>query len=78
MKTILFLTFTLCLVNTFKVAQFLTKTEASSPSQLGFSNYTGSDVTPDQVKTIVNLINGASGFYKDDVQKNLAYIKDNL
>lgn len=48
-----------------------------SPS-LGFSNYTDPSVSDDQLRTIINFVKAASGFYKDDVLANIKYLKENL
>jgi hypothetical protein len=50
----------------------------SKPQSLTFSDYIGAGVTDDMLDDIKNYINAASGFYKQDVGRNIAYIKDQL
>lgn len=56
----------------------ITSFPVSKPNNLGFGNYTDVGVPPSFVADAVNIINGASGFYKNDVEANIKYIKTNL
>jgi hypothetical protein len=83
MKVILVLLCALALSQAFKfeaAKSFLGLTPVAKldAHNLGFSDYTGAGITPDQKTDIINLINGASGFYGADVEQNIKYIKSNL
>ena len=77
MKTLLVVICVLALTQAFQFRP----TDAfpvSKPNNLRFGNYTGQGVSSEMRSQIVNIINGASGFYKDDVAANIKYIKSNL
>lgn len=77
MKTLLVVICALALTQAF---QLNTKDALpiAKPTNLRFGNYTGQGVSSEMLAQIVNIINGASGFYKDDVNANIKYIKSNL
>ena len=70
----------LCILALSHAAQFSSRASMYKfrPSNLGFSNCSTEGVTPEQVTTTVNFINAASGFYKNNVEQNIGYIKRNL
>ncbi len=77
MKTVLAF---ICILVLSQAAQLssLNSYPVSKSTNLGFSNSTGKGVDPSIIPNIVNLINGASGFYKSDVAANIKYIKASL
>lgn len=81
MKSIVLVLCALALTQAFRMdapANFPGQTTVSKPKSLTFTNYTGPGVTDDFLTDLVNFINAASGFYRDDVVKNLEYIKTKL
>lgn len=78
MKTFILFLVLLFTAYTFKLQQncpLWNKAALDRPPNLGFSNYTDPSVSNDQLRTIINFINAAAGFYKDDVLANIKYIK---
>jgi hypothetical protein len=80
MKTLLLVFCVLALTHTFTIDQSTPKSQLlqGKPQGLTFSNYIGQGVTDDLLDDIVNYINAASGFYKQDVAQNAQYIKKKL
>ena len=81
MKTLLIVLCALVLTQAFKIDQnpiFEGQKLQAKPTGRTFSNYIGQGVTDDMLSDIVNFVNAASGFYKDDVAKNAQYIKSKL
>jgi hypothetical protein len=78
MKTLLLVLCALTLIQAFRIDQnpiFGGQKLQAKPQGLTFSNYRGQGVSDDMFDGIVNFINAASGFYKEDVAKNAQYIK---
>ena len=53
-------------------------TVSSAATSNGFSDFTGTAATPEMITSFTNFINTASSFYKDDVEANVQYIKEQL
>lgn len=67
----------LCLSH-FAVLSFVIGGRATSDSNLGFRNETGSNTTQAQVISFINFINSASAFYRFDTAARLNYISDQM
>lgn len=74
MKRIFLALSVLLLVSAFTLQQS-PSSKPFSPSNLGFDNTIGPGFTKQMENHAKNLINAASGYYKDDVAQNIAYIK---
>jgi len=81
MKTLILVLCALALTQAFRIDQipiFAGQKLQAKPKGLTFSNYIGQGVSDKLLDDMVNFINAASGFYKDDVIKNAQYIKSKL
>ena len=51
---------------------------STSKSVLRFNNYSGAGITPAHIGNFTNFANSASSFYKDDLEANARYIKEQM
>lgn len=51
---------------------------STSRRALQFNNFTGAGVRQEHITSFINFANSASAFYKDDVQANARYIKEQM
>ena len=51
---------------------------STSKSVLRFNNYSGTGLTPAHIGNFTNFANSASSFYKDDLEANARYIKEQM